>query len=193
MITRIRGIVESIGQDNIELTLGHVTVQVQIPQSNLQDLGVIGDEVHLYTYVLIKDEKISIYGFKLQESLTIFQLLINVSGVGPKSALNIVSDLSPEALAMAITSGNSESINKIRGIGQKTADRIILELKSKLQKQSQFKSSDFNSMDADVVAALGALGYSLAEINKALSGIATSNSESLDERIRKTLQKIGNR
>ena len=113
MITRIRGIVESIGQDNIELTLGYVTVQIQIPTSNLQDLGGIGDEVTLYTYMLVKDEKISIYGFKLQESLTIFQLLIDVSGVGPKSALNIVSDLSPEALAMAITSGNSESINKI--------------------------------------------------------------------------------
>ena len=193
MITRIRGIVESIGQDSIELTLGYVTVRVQIPLSNLPELGVIGDEVNLYTYMLIKDEKISIYGFKLQESLNIFLLLLDVSGVGPKSGLSIVSDLSPEALAVAITSGNAESISKIRGIGKKTADRIILELKSKLQNQSQFKSSEFNSMNADVAAALGSLGYSLPEINKALSGIVTEDSQSLDERIRKTLQKMGDK
>jgi len=159
-----------------------------------------GDKSKLYTYVYIREDCMDIYGFASKSEKHCFEMLIGISGVGPKAAIAILSTGSPENLVMNIISGNEKALTASPGIGKKIAQRIILELKDKLAKETSeisfadvpaFKttSSVSNSKISDASAALTVLGYSSAEISAALKNIDVENL-SLEEIIKASLQQM---
>ena len=163
--------------------------------------GKIGSNVRLYTHLSVREDAMELYGFYTLEELASFRMLISVSGVGPKAAISILSQLTPQKLAVAICSNDTKTIAKSNGIGPKTAARIVLELKDKLQKEAMVLDADDLSMMADQspAAAMGkkkdaedaltVLGYSRSEASAALRSIDTEKLE-LDDIIRLALKKL---
>lgn len=156
--------------------------------------------VKLFTHMAVREDGVEMFGFSSEEELSSFKLLITVSGVGPKAAISILTQLSPRKLAVAICTDNKKEISKASGIGPKTAARIVLELKDKLSKESNMAdggdSSEANSElllspdnRRDAEDALAVLGYSRSEAANALRGIDT-NGMSLDDIIRAALKKL---
>ena len=160
-----------------------------------------GQKARLYTHLNVGDGIFELYGFATQSELNSFRLLIGVSGVGPKAALAILSTGTPDALAMAIITGDEKALTAAPGIGKKIAQRIILELKDKLAKESAATGLDFSGGGAAVnvsaftnkateaAQALAVLGYSSAEVSQALKGVDVEHL-SLEEIIRQSLKKM---
>ena len=156
--------------------------------------------VKLYTYMAVREDGVELFGFISEDELSCFKMLISVSGVGPKAAISILSELTPTKLAIAICNDDKKAISRANGIGPKTAARIILELKDKLKGQTaidtdgEISAEDFSSSTPsgkrkDAEDALTVLGYSRAEANSALRSIDTESLE-LDEIIRLALKKL---
>ena len=157
--------------------------------------------VKLFTYLSVREDGIELFGFSNEEELSSFKLLITVSGVGPKAAISILSQLTPQKLAIAICTDDKKAISRANGIGPKTAARIVLELKDKLAKETVLDDNDTVSIDdiaplsspsskrKDAEDALSVLGYSRAEAANALRGIDTEHLE-LDDIIRLALKKL---
>lgn len=159
-----------------------------------------GQRGKLYTYLNVGEGIFELYGFATQNELSSFKLLIGVSGVGPKAALAILSTGSPEALAMAIVTGDEKALTAAPGIGKKIAQRIILELKDKMTKESAATGLDFSGGNAvmqnpftskatEAAQALAVLGYTSAEVSAALKGVDVENLP-LEEIIRQSLKKM---
>ena len=160
----------------------------------------VGDRVRLYTCEIVREDCFDLYGFATPEEKRSFELLLGVSGVGPKAALGILSSSTPEALSVAILSGNERALTVVPGIGKKMAQRILLELKDKIAKQGEgFSPEAFSAGDpsvpsgkdklADAAAALGVLGYGNNEITAALKGLDLKNL-SVEDIIRQALRKM---
>ncbi len=159
------------------------------------------ESAKLFTYLAVREDGIELFGFASNDELDAFKLLITVSGVGPKAAVSILSQLTPKKLFLAICTDDKKSISQANGIGPKTAARIILELKDKISKNTEFASSDSLSVDtnepiplatnklSDAMEALIALGYSRNEAQNVLKSIDTAQLE-LDDIIRLALKKI---
>lgn len=156
--------------------------------------------VKLFTYMSVREDGVELFGFSKEEELSSFKLLITVSGVGPKAAISILSQLTPQKLAIAICTDDKKAISKANGIGPKTAARIVLELKDKLQKETVIEGDSLLSVDdtvsvsnsskrKDAEDALSVLGYSRSEAAAALRTIDTENLE-LDDIIRLALKKL---
>ena len=158
--------------------------------------------VKLFTYLAVREDDIELFGFASEEELSSFKMLISVSGVGPKAALSILTQMTPQKLAIAICTDDKKAIAKANGIGPKTAARIILELKDKLQKEAIAEADLSSSADDELVAAIGGsskkrdaedalavLGYSRSEASAALRSIDIDSLE-LDEIIRLALKKL---
>ena len=159
-----------------------------------------GQRAKLYTYLNVGEGIFELYGFASQNELGSFKLLLGVSGVGPKAALAILSTGTPEALAMAIVTGDEKALTAAPGIGKKIAQRIILELKDKMAKESAATGLDFSgggtvnanaftSKATEAAQALAVLGYTSAEVSLALKGVDVENL-SLEEIIRQSLKKM---
>ena len=160
-----------------------------------------GQKAKLYTHLNVGEDIFELYGFSALNELNSFRLLIGVSGVGPKAALAILSVGSPEALAMAIVTGDEKALTAAPGIGKKIAQRIILELKDKMAKESAATGLDFSggaesvnipaftSKATEAAQALAVLGYSSAEVSQALKGVDVENLP-LEEIIRQSLKKM---
>ena len=158
-------------------------------------------EVKLYSYMAVREDGVELFGFSSEEELSSFKLLITVSGVGPKAALSILTQLTPQKLAIAICTEDKKAIAKANGIGPKTAARIVLELKDKLKQQTVFEGDEALSLDEatdlggssskrkDAEDALAVLGYSRSEASSVLRTIDTQSLE-LDEIIRQALKKL---
>jgi Holliday junction DNA helicase RuvA len=157
--------------------------------------------VKLYSYMAVREDGVELFGFASEEELSSFKLLITVSGVGPKAALSILTQLTPQKLAIAICTEDKKAIAKANGIGPKTAARIVLELKDKLKQQTVFEGDEALSLEdvadvggslskkKDAEDALAVLGYSRNEASSVLRTIDTQNLE-LDEIIRQALKKL---
>lgn len=157
-----------------------------------------GNKVKLYTYLVVREDVMELIGFHDMEELSAYKLLISVSGVGAKSALSVLSMMSPEKFALAVTTGDTKAISKAQGIGAKTAARIVLELKDKISKElSADNSGDYdldldspNNKIADAQNTLLVLGYTRTEALQALRGIDTITLD-LEDIIRAALKKLG--
>ena len=193
MIAAREGILEYFGVDSIIVKVGGIGIQVYVPSSSLSKLGAAGDNVSLYTHLHLREDNISLYGFTSSEELALFKNLISVSGVGPKVALSLLSSLAIEQLAMAITSGNAELISQAPGIGKKVASRIVIELRGKLEKEWKEAALPLAPEDADAIAALTSLGYSLREATQAISSLPNSSELSLEEKVKLALQQLAER
>src|SRR5579875_3714071 len=148
----------------------------------------IGQPVHLYTHLYLREDVVSLYGFLTPDERGLFQQLLEVSGVGPRLALAILSAMSPAAFREAIASEQPERLGAVPGIGRKLASRLILELRGKLVPSESARSAVGAPVDADVVEALMSLGYSAADAQAAVKSLPTDRPLDLEERIRLALQ-----
>jgi Holliday junction DNA helicase RuvA len=189
MIAGLDGTLEQLNPDSAIIKVSGVSFQVYTPASTLGQLGTIGERVHLHTYLHWKEDSTALYGFTTSQELALFKMLIAVSGVGPKSALSMLSSLTPDDLASAILSNNVDLITQAPGIGKKTAGRVILELKGKLEKGwSGVVSSCPTADNADMVAALTNLGYSTADATRAAATVPNTEDLTLEDKIRLALR-----
>jgi len=194
MIAALEGTLESRGVDSVVVKVGPLNLLVSIPGSTIGRIGTVGDKVHLYTHLYVREDIIALYGFASADELALFQNFISVSGIGPKAALSFLSTLNVEQLASAIVSGNVDLLTQVPGIGSKTAGRVVLELKGKLEKGwAGVITPSLTPDDADVVAALTALGYSVREATQAVSGLPGSPELDLEEKVRLALRQLSTR
>ncbi len=192
MIASLRGNLVATGTDWVVIEVNGIGYRVSIPTSTLVALGKPGSPVYLHTHLHVREDNISLYGFFSFEELSLFQILTGVSGIGPKLALAILSAMKPEELVGIIASGNVDMLISVPGIGKKTAGRLILELKDKITSISTVTPIQISDGNADVLAALTALGYSAVEANRAVIGINDS-SLSLEEKVKLALSYLARR
>lgn len=191
MIAGLDGILEQVNADSAIIKVSGVSFQVFTPAATLGQMGSIGERVHFYTHLHWKEDSTALYGFATSQELDLFKMLISVSGVGPKSALSILSTLRPDDLASAIINSDVDLITQSPGIGKKTAARVVLDLKGRLEKGWGGVATGGSARDnAEVVAALTNLGYSTADANQAAAATGGSKDLSLEDRIRLALRHL---
>ena len=189
MIAGLHGKLESLGSDWAIINVNGIGFQVHMPTSTLSSLGKIGDEVHLHTHLHLREDSVTIYGFASADELRLFQTLLGVSGLGPKLALAMLSAMSLDKLIMAIATGSTDLLRVVPGVGKKTADRIILELKDKIAAGwITTPAVQLAEANTGVLAALTSLGYSVAEATRAVATLPPSSDLSLEEKIKLALQ-----
>lgn len=195
MFAYIKGFLEIKENNYIVIDINGLGYKVFMSQNNIDNIGNIGDIVKVYTYVRVREDDISIYGFLTQEQLKMFELLISVSGVGAKSALVMLSCIEPSDFAIAVISGNVKVLTKVPGIGNKSAQRIILELKDKLKEEQletessnnlKLKEKDNSENINEAISGLMVLGYSKRDIEKAFEHLDVDNL-SIEDLIKKGL------
>jgi Holliday junction DNA helicase RuvA len=190
-IARLRGVVEEWGADWLLVFVGGVGVRVQVPASTAEALGRHGESVVLHTHLHLRDDAVALYGFATAEDLRLFEMLISVSGVGPRGALSLLSALGAEGVSDAVSAGDAPRLQQVPGIGQKVAARLVLELKGKLAGRGV--AAVPAGRDDEVVAVLVGLGYSQAEAQAAAAGAPSDGSLSVEERLRRALAYFGRR
>ena len=182
------------GPDWVHVTVGGVTLQVFVPSNAIPPLGMVGDSVSLHTLLRIRDEQPTLYGFPDDASLQLFGLLTSVSGVGPRLALALLSALDAASLQLAVATGDAAALSAAPGVGRRTANRIILELRGKVDAiESDGVAVAASGGDGEVIAALAALGYSAAEAKAAADAVPESDGLTVEDRIRLALQQFARR
>ena len=181
MIAFVRGIIDEITEESVVIDTGSMGYNIRISGKTAGELPGIGEEAKLYTYTSVREDAIWLYGFLTRDELAVYKQLITVGGIGPKGGLAILSVMSADDLRFAVLSGDSKAISKAPGVGAKTAQRVILELKDKMSLEDAFekksehvqtlKISGNGQVRNDAVMALTALGYSSAESLKAVSAV----------------------
>jgi|TARA_B100000315_G_scaffold119497_1_gene109459 Holliday junction DNA helicase RuvA len=192
MIASLEGKLESLGGDFAIINVGGVGFQVYMPTSTLSTLGAVGKEVKLYTHLHLREDNATLYGFASTDELELFQTLINVSGLGPKLALAMLSAMSVEKLTAAIVTSNADLLTVIPGIGKKVASRLILELKDKIAAGwVTTPAAELAAENTDVLAALTSLGYSASEATRAVATLPHDQNLSLEEKLKLALGYFG--
>jgi len=188
MIATLEGRIVAKGENYVIVGVSGVGFKVHVPTSLLDQLGGTGQEVSLYTHLHVRENEITLYGCGTPERLALFELLLDVPGIGPKVALNIVSSMSTEELRETIARGDAALLTRIPGVGKKTAERVMLDLKDKLGVGLDFVSYPaLTHADAEVISGLTSLGYSVAEAQAALRSLP-SRDLPLEDKIRLALQ-----
>ena len=192
MIASLHGKLEALGSDSAIIDVGGIGFQVYLPTSTLSTLGKIGDEVKLHTHFHLREDNATLYGFALAEELGLFQTLIGVSGLGPKLAMAMLSAMNVDQLSMAIATGSVDLLTVVPGVGKKMASRMVLELKEKIGAAFiAAPAAQAAQENADVLAALNALGYSVAEASRAVATLPPASDLSLEEKIKLALGYFG--
>lgn len=188
MIERIRGRVEARGVDWVILSVGPLSLRINTSSTTLNALGETGGEVSLLTHLYMREDLVVLYGFATREEREVFERLIGVSGVGPRAAQLMLSVLSPDALLDAIEGEKIDALVRVPGIGRKTAQRVILELKGKLVGLGTSAAAPVRPADDDLVGVLMGLGYSAAEAATALQSVPPKEGLSDEDRLRTALR-----
>lgn len=192
MYAYIKGTVAALAQDSAVIDNGGIGYRIFMPGGSLQELSV-GDERKIYTHFAVREDAMQLFGFLTEDDLNVFRLLLGVSGVGPKGALGVLSVMNADDLRFAVLSDDAAGISRAPGIGKKTAQKVILELKDKMDLRDAFERKAAHteeaaaradgSPQAEAVLALTALGYgnteALRAVRKAASAIQDADTESL--------------
>lgn len=194
MIAYVKGILDTKTNAFVIIDVQGIGYRVFMPLKSIETLGDIGSTVKVYTHYYVREDNISLYGFSSNEELRMFELLISVSGVGAKSAITMLSEISPSSFALAVISDDVSKLVKIPGVGKKTAARIILELKDKLKTENAIEANDEvntilekDNNTNEAIAALQVLGYTRKEIEKVFEKINVKDLE-LEEIIKQALK-----
>ena len=182
MIAYVNGVIDDLSEDNVVLDVGGLGYNVKISASTAEKLPGIGRQAKLYTYTSVREDAIQLFGFLKRDDLDIFKKCISVSGIGPKGALAILSVLDADSLRFAIMAGDAKAISKAPGIGTKTAERLILELKGKVQMKDTQIGQEIVGSEAEggigdnvqkreAVEALVSLGYGRAEAVRGVNAV----------------------
>jgi len=194
MIASLQGKLEIIGSDSVIVNVNGVGYLVYLPTSTLSSIGRVGKEIKLYTHLHVREDIMALYGFGSPDELRLFEILLGVSGVGPKLGLSMLSAMTTDQLTMAIASGNANLLTSIPGIGNKIASRVVLELKDKIGAGwITTQQAEFSAENTDVLAALTSLGYSAAEAARAVASLPARNKLSLEDKIKLALQYFSNK
>lgn len=194
MFAYIKGSLEMKFKNYVVIDVGGLGYKIFMAENAIDNIGQIGNIVKVFTYYKVREDDVSIYGFNTQEQLRMFELLLSVSGVGAKSALGMLSCIEPSEFAIAVISNNVKLLTQIPGIGPKSAQRIILELKDKLKaeqnedqiEESKAKSAKVNENVQEAISGLMVLGYSRKDIEKAFEHLAIETL-SVEDLIKKGL------
>lgn len=198
MISYIRGELVAIEEEKVIVDVNGVGFGIYMPGQSMGMLPPIGESVKLHTYMNVREDAIQLFGFLTRDDLKVFKLVIGVSGIGPKGGLSILSQLSPDELRFAVMSHDVKAISAAPGIGKKTAEKLIIELKDKLSIEDVLeKVSDTgrnlaaaasNQVQAEAVQALVALGYGNAEALKAVKKVEVSEDTAVEEVLKQALK-----
>jgi len=188
MIASISGTVQKIEANSLVVAVGGVGLRVFVPRTVLENVGGIGRAIGLYTHLQVREDDLSLFGFENEDDLDLFTVLLGVQGVGPKVALAILGTLSPELLKSAIMREETAVLQRVPGIGKKTAERIMFQLRDKLDLGGAAATMPLVSdIDADVIDVLTGLGFSIIEAQSALQHVPRE-VRAMDERVQAALQ-----
>lgn len=188
MIASLRGRIAAKGDNYVVLDVGGVGFKVFVASSSLERFGGVGQEISLFTHLHVRENELALYGFDSPDQLQLFELLLGVSGIGPKVGLKIVSIMSAETLREAIATGDAAMLTRIPGVGKRIAERVMVDLKDKLGVSLEFVSYPaLTNADAEVISALTSLGYSITEAQSALRALPQGDLQ-LEEKVRLALQ-----
>jgi len=201
MIGFLRGEIDSIYDDRIVIEVGGIGYNVFMPYSHIESLPGRGNEVKVYTYLAVREDAMTLFGFSTKDDLDFFKLLITVNGIGPKGGLQLMSFMSSDDLRFAILSSDAKTISKAPGIGAKTAQRIILDLKDKVDLQDAFEhkislnsesvsTAGMSEAKAEAVEALAALGYGKKDALKAVKESGLNDDASVEDILKTALRNI---
>lgn len=201
MVSYIRGELVAIEEEKVIIDVNGVGFGIFMPAQAMNYLPSIGEEVRLHTYMNVREDAIQLFGFLTKDDLKVFKLVIGVSGIGPKGGLSILSQLSPDDLRFAVMANDAKTIAKAPGIGKKTAEKLIIELKDKLNiedvlnKASETEtitvtSNASNEIQAEAVQALVALGYGSTESMKAVKKVQMDEDTTVEEVLKLALKNM---
>lgn len=203
MIAFVKGQIEDISEENVVVDVGNIGINIKISARTSSLLPGIGRQVKLFTYTLVREDTFQLYGFLTQDDLNIFKKLITVNGIGPKGGLTILSVMNADDLRFAVLSGDAAAIARAPGVGKKTAERVILDLKDKISledtlihKEMQMPGkNDLPSGDValnEAVEALIALGYSSSDALRAVKSVESGDAMDVEELLKLALKNIFN-
>jgi Holliday junction DNA helicase RuvA len=188
MITSLNGRVQEVYEDSLVITLGGVGLQVFAP-APLREAVRPGEDIFLHTHLVVREDSLTLYGFETQEDRQMYSLLLAVNGVGPKLALAVLSSLSSDAIRRAVFHEQPEVFNRVPGVGKKTAQKILLHLQDRIPAITGLETAAaVSDVDAEVLSALTALGYSVIEAQSALQSIPRDAPQEVETRLRLALQ-----
>ncbi len=191
MIESLRGHLEEIGTDYAIVAVGPVSIKVMTTTQTLSLIGAPANPVHLHTYIYMREDIIALYGFATRAERALFEQLIGVTGIGPRVALNVLSGFTADRLSAAIEADDAVALTRAPGVGRKTAQRIILELRGKLTPTSDQSGHGSNPADMELVDALTSLGFSQAQAATALRSVTTETGLSDEEKLRAAIRLLG--
>lgn len=206
MIAFVKGILDTVEENRIVIDNQGIGLEILVPGSILQELPQAGNEVKIYTYMHVREDAMQLFGFRTRDEKEMFKLLITVNGVGPKGALGILSVMDVDTLRFAILSDDAKSISKAPGIGNKTASKVILELRDKCQLEDMLdipaetidgmggntsSAGDNKEARNDAIQALVALGYSGTEATRAVRSVHVTPDMTVEEILKQSLKTIG--
>jgi len=188
MINSLNARIQEINHDNIVVVLGGIGLQVFVPTPFAASLNV-NQEVFLHTYLVVREDSLTLFGFESRLDREMFILLLAVNGVGPKLALAILSTLSNDTIRQAVYQEQVEVLSRVPGVGKKTAQKILLHLQDRISKDTSIQTIDVSSdINSEVLAALTSLGYSIVEAQSALQNIPRDAPQDVEVRLRLALQ-----
>ncbi len=191
-----KGNIDKIFKDKVIIDVNNIGYEIYMAESDIMNLSQ-GEEIKIYTHLIVREDDMKLFGFLSYETLEFFRKLISVSGVGPKVAIGIISNISTSDMCIAIATDNVSALKQVPGIGPKMAQKIIFELKDKITNDElvlnskQTSKSKLNSDEQEAITALQVLGYSLKQIKDVISAIDTENC-SVEEIIKKVLKQMQN-
>lgn len=201
MYAYIKGTLEEITEESVVVEAGGIGYNIKVSTTTADLLPGIGSEVKIYTYTLVREDSFSLYGFLTRDDLDIFKKLITVSGIGPKGGLAILSVMSADALRFAVASGDAKAIAKAPGVGAKTAERVILDLRDKISIEDTLRNLGTadakagaaagtidNMMKREAIEALTALGYSASEATAAVKKVEVSEDATSETILKQALK-----
>lgn len=187
MYAYLKGKVAEVAGDNLVMEVGNIGYNVRIPGSVVALLPPVGQEVKIYTYTSVREDALQLFGFLSRDDLEMYRMLIGVSGIGPKGGLAILSAMSADEVRMAVVAQDAKAIAKAPGIGNKTAQRIILELKDRIsledtfslqaEESSMVQATGLGQARTEAVEALTALGYSSADALRAVKAVGAEEMD----------------
>ena len=196
MYAYIKGTLEEKSTDSIVVETAGIGYKIYVSEHTMSRLGEIGEKIKIYTHYHVREDNISLYGFMTNEELKMFELLLQVSGIGAKTAIAMLSNITPSKFALAIISNDLKTLTKIPGIGNKSAQRMVLELKDKLKTQTAIEDDEEETTPNDnsesineAGQALQILGYNKSEISKVFDKFDTHNL-STEDLIKEALKRL---
>lgn len=187
MISTIKGEVLEVNLDNLIISLGGLGLRVFAP-SNVIQSSKSGEQLFLHTHLVVREDALTLYGFSMREERDFFLVLLGVDGIGPRSALAVLSTLSLETIRQAVSNGQADVFCRVSGIGKKTAQKMLLHLEDKVGTLNRVEQlASFNELETELIAALTGLGYSIVESQSAIQAIPRETEDSLEAKLRAAL------